>query len=173
MHDTLFLQELQPPKVCLDVLQHCTGKIGPGVRFREEEIQRIRTSEVSKDESYRLPLKTKRSLRKEPEIEVEKEPFLLPEPEDPFRLPSLDSAEEEEEDEFLREPEPVKIPEKMKEAVRNRGSRGDDVRRIAQEMQRATSRWPGPEKVPRYIPRKEIAMAEKQAKREAKRRGKM
>jgi len=156
------------------VLKAWASKIGPGVRFREEIVKRIRTSEVSKEESYRLPLKTKRSLRKEPEIEVEKEPFLLPEPEDPFRLPSLDEEiEEEEEDPFLREPEPVKIPEKMKEAVRNRGSRGDDVRRIAQEMQRATSRWPGPEKVPRYIPRKEIAMAEKQAKREAKRKGKM
>ena len=122
---------------------------------------------MSDEKSYRLPLETRRSLRKEPE--VEKEPFLLPEPEDPFRLPTL---AEDKEEEFDFEPEPVQIPEKVREAARNRGSRGDAVKQMAQEMQRATSRWPGPEKVPRYVTKKERSQQEKLEKAKAKSKGK-
>lgn len=151
------------PRAGEKVLQSWASKIGPGVKFEEEEIERLRSAEVSKDRSYALPLRTKRSMQK-PEEEPSKDPFLLPEPEDPFELPRMDD-----DDELEPEPEPVQIPEKMREAMRNRGTQGDlEVKKIAKELQRATSRWPGPEKVPRHIPRREIWKQERVAKREAK-----
>jgi hypothetical protein len=111
-------------------------------------------------------------LQKEETEAEEKEPLLLPEPEDPFRLPSLDDEDEEDVFEDF-EPEPVQIPEKVREAMRNRGSSGEvAVKKMAQEMQRATSRWPGPQAVPRYVSRKEIVKQEKAEKAKAKSKGK-
>ncbi|CAL1154337.1 unnamed protein product [Cladocopium goreaui] len=155
-----------------NVLNGWSSKIGPGVQFREEKIQRILSSRVSREKSYRLPLETRRSLQKEETEADEKEPLLLPEPEDPFRLPSLDDEDEEDVFEDF-EPEPVQIPEKVREAMRNRGSSGEVVvKKMAQEMQRATSRWPGPQAVPRYVSRKEIVKQEKAEKAKAKSKGK-
>ena len=111
-------------------------------------------------------------MQKEETEAEEKEPLLLPEPEDPFRLPSLDDEDEEDVFEDF-EPEPVQIPEKVREAMRNRGSSGEvAVKKMAQEMQRATSRWPGPQAVPRYVSRKEIVKQEKAEKAKAKSKGK-
>ncbi|CAK9009555.1 unnamed protein product [Durusdinium trenchii] len=150
------------------VLRAWESKIGPGVRFEEEPVQRIRSKQVFKKSSYSLPLETQRSLQRHREElkEAEKEPLLLPEPVDPFKLPGMEEDEEP-------EPEPVQIPEKMREAMRNRGSRSDQtVKRIAQEMQRATSRWPGPRKVSRYVPRLERWKQEKAEKAKAKAKSK-
>ena len=58
-------------------------------------------------------------MQKEETEAEEKEPLLLPEPEDPFRLPSLDDEDEEDVFEDF-EPEPVQIPEKVREAMRKR-----------------------------------------------------
>eukprot|EP00438_Fugacium_kawagutii_P008951 Skav215547 [mRNA] locus=scaffold3091:105684:112572:- [translate_table: standard] len=162
------------------VLNSWASKIGPGVQFQEEKIQRIRSSEVRKEKSYRLPLETRRSLHKKPEeIEEAKEPLLLPEAEDPFRLPTLDEGEEDDLEDFenfedFLEPEPVQIPERVQEAMRNRGDMRGEVamKQMAQEIQRATSRWPGPEEVPRNVPLKERRKLEKAERSKARSKGK-
>ena len=154
------------PKAGQKVLRAWQSKIGPGVRFEEEKVKRLRSEEVLDEEPHRLPLQTQRSLDRTPMKEVEKtEPLLLPEPLDPFELP----RKEEEEEDFVP-PDPVEIPRKMEEAMRNRGAlRGEaSERRIAQEMQRATSRWPGPKKVDRYVTKRERWKQERAEKARAK-----
>ena len=153
------------PKAGQKVLKAWASKVGPGVKFREEPIMRILSADVSDVEPHKLPLQMQRRLRPasapaDEEEEEEKEPLLLPEPEDPYRLPDL---EEDDVDEAEREP--VRIPDRMADAMRSRGEKGElGVKQIAAEMQRATSRWPGPREVPRYITKRERWKQEKAAK---------
>ena len=153
------------PKAGQKVLKAWASKVGPGVKFRQEPIMRIRSAEVSNVEPHKLPLQMERRLRpaSEPveEEEVEQqEPLLLPEPEDPYRLPELESDDSEE-----PEKEPVPVPHKMADAIRSRGKQGElGVKQIAAEMQRATSRWPGPQEVPRHTTKRERWKQEKAAK---------
>ena len=153
------------PQAGQKVLKAWASKIGPGVKIREERIMRIRSAEVPDVEPHKLPLQMQRRLRPaaEPSQEddvQEQEPLLLPEPEDPYQLPELGEADFEE-----PEKEPVRVPNRMADAVRSRGDQSElGVKKIAAEMQRATSRWPGPREVPRHVTRHERWKQEKAAK---------
>ncbi|CAJ1335612.1 unnamed protein product [Effrenium voratum] len=155
------------PKAGAKVLQAWASKIGPGVHFKREAIERIRSAEVHDVESYKLPLRSRRRLERErPRRKEEKKPLLLPEPEDPLRMPTWEDEELEPEE---LEPERVPIPEKVADAVRQNGRAGEvGLKKVAAELQRATSRWPGPERVPRYVTRGERWKIERAERRKPK-----
>eukprot|EP00931_Biecheleriopsis_adriatica_P086237 TRINITY_DN60949_c0_g1_i1.p1 TRINITY_DN60949_c0_g1~~TRINITY_DN60949_c0_g1_i1.p1 ORF type:complete len:883 (-),score=151.39 TRINITY_DN60949_c0_g1_i1:20-2668(-) len=152
------------PKRSSKVLDTWAKKIGPGVTMEPEQIRRLRSAPVQDTETYRLPMKTRRNLLAQPvekKPEVEPEPLLLPEPEDPLRMPGFD-------DEDLPEPEPIPVRDRVAEAARSRRKNDIAVRRIATQLQRATSRWPGPPKVPKHVTKHELRKIEKEKERKAK-----
>eukprot|EP00933_Yihiella_yeosuensis_P015934 TRINITY_DN13763_c0_g2_i1.p1 TRINITY_DN13763_c0_g2~~TRINITY_DN13763_c0_g2_i1.p1 ORF type:complete len:958 (-),score=146.44 TRINITY_DN13763_c0_g2_i1:320-3154(-) len=172
------------PKRTAKVLHSWSKQLGPDVVFEAEPITRNRSYEVPLDDGLhsRREGPSKRELRQltrererrmeERRLPAPREDLLLPSPQesDIYRVPGFDG------DELMRDLVPVRPRELstrdriVEAASYSRQSPDRAVRRIAQKMQRATERWPGPPKVTKHIPRHLINQEKKAARKEEQRK---